>query len=243
MGFQTRSTASPVPVTRSAGQPPCRAVERAHERLLSRGEEALSDTELLEVLLGPGAGDERARGIAERLLRHCGSLRRIGRMSAGELLRQAGIGPSRAARLLGIFALVGRIESESASPGTTVRSSRDLVAYFHRKLRDRRREEFIAVLLDGKNRVLREERISIGSLTASIVHPREVFLVAVKESAGSIVLVHNHPSGDPTPSPEDLEVTRRLVRAGEILGIRVLDHLIIGERGYTSLLDRGWLTG
>jgi DNA repair protein RadC len=217
------------------------AREGAASRLLRDGEASLSDEDLLSVMLG-GGGERRAGEVARGLLEIEGSLRRLGRLSARELLERPGVGSARAARILGLFALVRRIGEETLHPGTSVRSSRELFRYFNRKLRDRKREEFIAVLLDGKNRILREETISLGSLTASIVHPREVFLPAVRESAGSVILVHNHPSGDPAPSPEDVEVTRRLVRAGEVLGIRVLDHVIIGERGYTSLLDRGVLT-
>lgn len=210
---------------------------RPRERFLSNGQDALSDAELLALVLGERAGRQRsARELAERLIDEAGSLRGLGRLSVTELARIRGIGPAAAVRILASLALAHRFAAEVLEPGTAFRSSRDLFAYFHSKLRDRKREEFLAVLLDGKNRFLREVGISVGSLTASIVHPREVFLPAIRESAGAVVLVHNHPSGDPTPSPEDLEVTRRLVDAGEILGIRVLDHLIIGETSYTSLV-------
>jgi len=209
------------------------------EKLARRGHEALTDEELLALVLGPRGRGTSPLELATGLLRRFGSLRRVGRLSARELAGGCGLGPAAAVRIAGVFALVRRIGAEAIEPGLAVRSSADLFPPFHRRLRDLKREEFIAVLLDGKNRILREETISVGSLTASIVHPREVFLPAVRESAGAVILVHNHPSGDPSPSPEDLEVTRRLVRAGEILGIRVLDHLIVGEGGYTSLLDRG----
>lgn len=210
---------------------------RPRERFLRNGQDALSDAELLALVLGERAGRRRsARELAERLIEDAGSLRGLGRLSVSELSRTRGIGPAAAIRVLASLALAHRYAAEDLEPGMSFRSSRDLFSYFHSKLRDRKREEFLAVLLDGKNRFLREVGISVGSLTASIVHPREVFLPAIRESAGAVVLVHNHPSGDPTPSPEDLEVTRRLVDAGEILGIRVLDHLIIGERSYTSLV-------
>ena len=214
----------------SAGEDPA-------ERFLTLGEECLTDAELLSLVLGSVQGVRHSPlRIAERMLRHCGSLRRLGRLSLRELCRYPGVGRSASLRILAGFALSRRYSAEVMEPGVAFRSSRDLFRHFHPRLRDRRREEFIAVLPDGKNRYVREVRISLGSLSASIVHPREVFLPAIRESAGGVLLVHNHPSGDPTPSPEDIEVTRRLVRAGEILGIRVLDHVIVGERGYTSLL-------
>jgi len=113
--------------------------------------------------------------------------------------------------------------------------------HFHERLRDHKRELFLALLLDSKNRLLREVRISEGSLTASIVHPREVFAPVVREAAAAVLFVHNHPSGDPQPSREDLEITRRLKEAGDLMGVRVLDHVIIGSEGYVSLADRGLL--
>lgn len=224
---------------RPATRPALAAVygaDRPRERFLSGGEEVLSDQELLAVLIGNGVRGQSATALAGRLLRECGSLRRIGRLSVAELLRYRGIGTVAAVRILASFALTRRFASEVLEPGAPFRSSADLFRYFHSKLRDRKYEEFIAVLLDGKNRYLREVRISQGSLTASIVHPREVFLPAIRESAGAVILVHNHPSGDPSPSREDLDVTERLVQAGELLGIRVLDHIIVGECAYTSLL-------
>jgi DNA repair protein RadC len=214
--------------------------ERPRERFVACGEECLSDVELLALILGCGAGGESSVDVARRLLAAAGgSLRRIGRLSLAELSALRGIGPSGATRLLASFALTRRFASEVVEAGASLRSADDVVDYFHAKLRDRKREELIALLLDGKNRVLREVTISCGSLTASIVHPREVFLPAIRESAGAILLVHNHPSGDPTPSREDLEVTRRLLRAGDLLGIPLLDHLVIGERGYTALVRDG----
>jgi DNA repair protein RadC len=217
------------------------APERPRERLLEADDEVLTDAEVVGVVLGCGFRGRSAVDIARALLAHSGSLRGIARLSASELRRIAGIGPARAAQLLGAFALARRFAAESLTPGEALRSSADIYRHFSPRLRDRKREEFLVVLLDGKNRVIREARISIGSLNASIVHPREVFHMAVRESAGALVLVHNHPSGDPTPSAEDIEVTERLARAGEILGIRVLDHVVLGEGSYTSFVEKGML--
>src|SRR5439155_19420771 len=128
------------------------------------------------------------------------------------------------------------------STGTRIGSSRDLFDYYYPRLRDLRHEVFKIILLDAKHAILRDATVSEGSLTLSIVHPREVFTLAVKESAAAVIFLHNHPSGDPTPSQEDHVLTARLVSAGEVLGIRVLDHLVVGDGRYVSFADQGWLT-
>jgi DNA repair protein RadC len=130
---------------------------------------------------------------------------------------------------------------ERMRPGVLFANPRQIFEHFHGVLRDRKREMFLVVLLDARHRILREEIVSEGSLTSSIVHPREVFLPAVRESAGAVVFVHNHPSGDPRPSEEDVAVTRRLVDASELLGIRVLDHVIVGDGSYASFKEEGLL--
>jgi DNA repair protein RadC len=129
------------------------------------------------------------------------------------------------------------------STGTRISSSADLFKHFHPALRDVKHELFKVVLLDAKNIVIKETTVSEGSLTLSIVHPREVFAFAVRESAAAVIFLHNHPSGDPTPSPEDRRLTDRLATAGKLLGIRVLDHVIIGDSRYVSFADEGWMTG
>ena len=134
-----------------------------------------------------------------------------------------------------------RTMAEPLSTGMRVTCSGDLFKHFHPALRDLKHELFKVVLLDAKNAVLKEATVSEGSLTLSIVHPREVFTLAVRESAASVIFLHNHPSGDPTPSLEDRQLTDRLVAAGRLLGIRVLDHLIVGDRRYVSFADEGWL--
>jgi DNA repair protein RadC len=127
-------------------------------------------------------------------------------------------------------------------PGERFTSSAEVFRHFHERLRDHRKEVFLALLLDGKNRVIREVKVSEGSLTASIVHPREVFAPVVRDSAAAVLFVHNHPSGDPTPSREDIEITTRLREAGELMGVRVLDHIIIGSGSYVSFADRGLIS-
>jgi DNA repair protein RadC len=142
---------------------------------------------------------------------------------------------------LAVFQIARRFATKALRPGDRFTSSAEVFRHYHERLRDRRKEVFLALLLDSKNRVLREVQVSEGSLTASIVHPREVFAPVVRESAAAVLFIHNHPSGDPTPSREDLEITSRLREAGELMGVRVLDHIIIGSGDYVSLADRGLL--
>lgn len=194
------------------------------------------DEDLLDLLVC-------GKGGSRPLLNRFRGLRGVGRAGYGELLKVSGVGPARARALLAFFVLARRFAREPLRRGCTYRNGREIFHHFRTALRDLRKERFLAVLLDGRHRILGSRMISEGSLTASLVHPREVFSPAIRESAGAIVLVHNHPSGDPTPSPQDIEVTRRLRRVGELVGIRVLDHVIIGEESFTSFLDCGWLLG
>ncbi len=201
------------------------------------GPGALTDRELLSILIN---STDVLR--AEGLLRKYGSLRALARASVHELQSGVGrLGPVTSLRVVAAFALGRRVRTERLPRGRTLKSSGQIFEYFHERLRDLKKERFITVLLDGKNRVMREDRVSEGILTASLVHPREVFSPAIREAAAGIVLIHNHPSGDPEPSPEDLEVTQRLCAVGELVGIRVLDHLVIGDGRYVSFLERGLL--
>lgn len=213
--------------------------DRPRERLLRLGGEALTDAELLAVLLQTGGSAGSALETAERALARHADLSGLCRASAEELVRSPGLGPARAAALRAAFELGRRIATRRLPEGTAVRDPADVFRHFHARLRDAARERFVCLLLDGRHRLLREELVSQGTLTASLVHPREVFRPALRAGAAALVLVHNHPSGDPTPSPEDREVTRRLARAGELLGVAVLDHVIVAERGFCSLREAG----
>jgi DNA repair protein RadC len=217
--------------------------ERPREKLLARGSETLSDAELLALVLRTGDATSRMSALdhARLLLHRFGSLRRLGVASVAELCAVKGIGPAKAAELLAVFELARRFGRTALRPGARYSCPDEVFNHFHEQLRDHKRERFIVLLLDSKNRLLREIAISEGSLTASIVHPREVFAPVVREAAAAVLFVHNHPSGDPAPSREDLEITRRLKEAGELMGVRVLDHIIIGSEGYVSLADRGLL--
>lgn len=209
---------------------PRRPTPDPRERLLARGADALTTRDLLHLVVArPTDG----------LLARYGTLRRLARASPAELVREPGVGRATAVRLSAALALARRLHGERLPLGRRLHQSREIFEAFHARMRDLRKERFLAVMLDAKNRVLREEQVSEGTLTASLVHPREVFGPAIREAAAGLVLVHNHPSGDPEPSPEDVEVTRRLCAVGELVGIRVLDHVVIGDARYVSFLERG----
>jgi len=210
------------------------------ERLARYGPDALSDLELLALVLGHGSRG-RSAGDCARALLGGETLRHLSTRSPQELSGVEGIGVVQAARLVAVFGLARRLMGERLRPGIAFASPRQIFDHYHGGLRDKKREMFLVVLLDARHRVMREEVVSEGSLTSSIVHPREVFMPAVRESAGAVVLVHNHPSGDPSPSDEDVAVTRRLVHASELLGIRVLDHVIVGDGRYASFKEAGLL--
>ncbi len=223
----------------------------ARQHLVSRGPDALSNRDLLSLLITAssaklGSGSGRAEGRATELMRRYGSLRGLAAATVRELEsgrgEGRGLGRVSALRVVAALALGRRMEVRPLTAGALLRSSSEIFEHFHARLRGLKKERFLIVLLDGKNRVIREDLVSEGILTASLVHPREVFASAIRESAGGIVLVHNHPSGDPEPSAEDLEVTQRLCAVGELVGIRVLDHVVIGDGRYVSFLERGLIT-
>jgi DNA repair protein RadC len=213
--------------------------DRPRERLLSAGAAALETPDLLAVLLGTGAPGQPAESLARDVLEQAGGLRPLAVHTPFELASIRGLGDARAARLLAAFELGRRLVAEPLARGALLRGGADVFRHYHAALRDLRVEQLRAGLLDGKHRVIREELISQGTLTSSPVHPREVFAPAVRHSAAAVVLVHNHPSGDPQPSADDLDITRRLADAGRLLGVRVVDHVIVGDGSFVSLADRG----
>jgi DNA repair protein RadC len=214
-------------------------VERPRERLHAHGVSALSEAELLALLLRTGRRGSDALGVASTLLARCGGLAALCRLSQAELGNQPGLGPAKAASLLAASEMGRRMASRRLRRGDPIRSPADVYDHFFQRMRGEQREHFMVLLLDGRQCVMSDSQVSQGTLTASLVHPREVFRTAVGAAAASLVLVHNHPSGDPTPSAEDLAVTQRLVEAGTVLGIRVLDHVVVGEHGYYSFEEHG----
>ncbi|OGQ83275.1 MAG: hypothetical protein A3F90_10820 [Deltaproteobacteria bacterium RIFCSPLOWO2_12_FULL_60_19] len=217
--------------------------DRPREKLFARGAEALSEAELLALLLrtGNASTGESAVDHARLLLNHFQSLKGIDDASIPELSAIKGIGPAKSAGLKACMEIARRLRQKKWEVGDALRSSEDVFRHFGERLVKEKREIFYVVLLNNKNRKIREVKISEGSLTASLVHPREVYNPVIRESAAAVIFVHNHPSGDPTPSPEDLEITRRLKEVGEVMGIRVLDHVVVGHDRYFSFSDRGVL--
>lgn len=231
------STTSPIPREPLLLQP------RPRERLLAEGAGALRAAELVSIVLGTGLPGRPAEVLARDLLDRSGGLRGMATATVAELASCPGLGTARAARLLAAVELGCRARAEPLQRGAPMRSSADVFRHFHERMRDLRVEQFHVVMLDGKHRVIRAEMVSQGTLTTSPVHPREVYAPAIRNSAAAVVLVHNHPSGDPAPSADDLAITRRLTEVGELVGIRVLDHVVVGDGRYASLADRGLLGG
>ncbi|MEN8185487.1 MAG: DNA repair protein RadC, partial [Myxococcota bacterium] len=194
------------------------------ERLEELGAGALSDSEILALLLRTGARESDGVTAAEGLLEQLGGLQGLVRAGGGQL-RGPGIGRARSASLEAALELSRRLATRRLRRGDPLSGPDEVFRHFHARLRDLAHECFAVLLLDGRHRLVKEALISQGTLTASLVHPREVFRPALREAAAALVLVHNHPSGDPTPSREDRDVTARLARAGELLGIPVLDHV------------------
>ncbi len=214
--------------------------ERPRERLRALGPGALGTAELLAILVSSGAGGRSALEVAEAAYDWFGrSLRRLAAAPTSQLTAVPGIGDARAVTIQAALELGRRSVQEVRTEDERITSPRDVYRRFELRLRDLRQEEFHVLMLNTQNAVISDVMITRGILDASVVHPREVFAPALAESAAAVILVHNHPSGDPTPSPADREVTRQLVEAGRVLGIPVRDHIVVGNGRYCSFLDRG----
>ena len=212
--------------------------ERPRERLIRNGPESLSNAELLGVILRTGSREENAVSLANQILSKY-NIKQLSLTNVSRLTQVHGVGKAKAAQIAAVFELALRLETFVEEPKRKICSPKDVYALMYPKMREQKKEKFITLCLDTKNQVLKEEVVSIGSLNASIVHPREVFKSALMESSASVIIVHNHPSGDPSPSREDIMVTEKLVEGGKLLGIDVLDHIIIGDGRYVSLKDEG----
>jgi DNA repair protein RadC len=210
--------------------------ERPRERLLKLGSEALSAQEILALILGRGIKGESVMVTSQKLLSRFGNLKGIANASVEELTQTRGIGSAKAAQIKAALELSKRLEADVDEKSKPIlKSPEDVVAKVRGRLKGKKKEHFLVLCLDTRNRLINCRPVSIGSLDTSIVHPREVFKEAVSSSAASVIFVHNHPSGDPEPSKEDVELTKRLAKAGEIVGIDVLDHIIVCDKSYLSL--------
>lgn len=214
--------------------------ERPRERLKKFGSEALSTQELLALILGRGIIGESVMVTAQRLLTTFGNVKAIAEASLEELSKVRGIGLAKAAQIKAAFELAKRSEEEIKQK-ILIKTPKDVAKLVGPKLKDKKKEYFLIVALDSRNNLIKTSEISIGSLNANIVHPREVFKEAIQSAAASIILVHNHPSGDSEPSEDDLEMTKRLIESGKIIGINVLDHVIIAKNKVFSFKEENLL--
>ena len=240
--FPLRESLSATPAIRVSYHTRIREIpadERPRERLIQYGAEVLSTSELLAILLRTGTEKYSAVGLGDHLLASLEGLRGVARATIEELSRVHGIGPAKAAQLKAAIEFGRRLVAASPDERTKITSPRDVYNLLGPSLREEKREHFVAILMDTKNGVLRTKTVSVGDLSSSVVHPREVFAEAIRHSAASLIVAHNHPSGDPTPSPDDISVTRRLQEAGELLGIELLDHVVLGDNRFVSLKEKG----
>jgi len=233
-----------------SGQPASKALtirelprsDRPRERLVDFGASALSSAELMAVLLGSGAAGCTALQVGQAVLTEAGgALRWIARQPVAALTAVPGVGVAKAVAIHAALELGRRMAAEGREDGMPVRSPRDVVAYFAPRMEDLPVEEFHVAVLDSQHRLERDITVTRGILNSSLVHPREVFREAIAERAAAVILVHNHPSGDPSPSDDDRKVTEQLVAAGRLLDIPVHDHVIIGRGRYTSFAEAGLL--
>lgn len=219
--------------------------ERPMERMLKSGPQSLSNTELIAIIIRTGNGPESAIGLAERILSleqnrgEYESLRGLMNVSPEELMNIPGVGKTKACALSAVGEIARRIGKAQAPKKINVSCASEAASMFMDDLRFERKEHFKSLLLDVKGRIIFVDEVSIGDLSQTPVHPREVFKTAIKKSAASVILVHNHPSGDPSPSAEDISLTERLVSVGKLMGIKVLDHIIIGDGEYYSFAGSG----
>ncbi|MBP6940248.1 MAG: DNA repair protein RadC [Syntrophorhabdaceae bacterium] len=217
--------------------------ERPRERLIRFGADKLSSQELLALVAGRGVPGRSVMTIAQELLARFGSIQGISNATIEELSRIKGIGTAKAAQLKAVFELGKRqeLERETNYESYDIRDPQGVVRAVRKTIKDKAKEHFKLILLNTRNKIIGLSTVSIGTLNASLVHPREVFKDAIRHSASSVVVAHNHPSGNPEPSEEDVKITRRLVESGKILGIEVLDHIIIGKDAFVSLKTKGLL--
>jgi len=212
--------------------------ERPRERLIKNGASALSDSELLAIILRTGSKKENVINLSQRILGEY-NIKQLSQINLTQLMKIHGIKESKATQISACFEIARRLESFNSVEKPKISSPEDVYRRLFPRMRELKKEMFIELCLDTKNQILKEEVISVGSLNTNVVHPREVFKLALAESAAHIIVAHNHPSGDPTPSREDIEITKKLVETGNIMGITVLDHVIIGDGRHFSMKEAG----
>ncbi|MDD7511659.1 MAG: DNA repair protein RadC [Peptostreptococcaceae bacterium] len=210
--------------------------ERPLEKAIREGIGKLSNAELLAIIINSGTKECSAIDVAHNILAGFPlGISQLGEATYEDLTKIAGIGRTKAVRILGVLELGRRISTSMPNKRPLVESDKDVAEMLMDKLRHEKKEHFFTIVLDSKGHVLQLDQVSVGELSSTVVHPREVFSIAIRKSGASVIFAHNHPSGDPSPSKQDIETTRRLVHCGRILGIKVLDHIIIGNGRYISL--------
>ena len=215
--------------------------DRPRERLIRQGADSISNQELLAILLRTGTREESVLTLANRILMDFEKLHALKHATLDELTKVKGVGEAKAIQILAAIELGNRLAKMDHDSRYTIRSPEDAAKLLIPEMSSLQQEHFVTLFLNTKNQVLHKQTIFIGSLNASIVHPREIFREAVKRSAACIICAHNHPSGSTAPSPEDIDVTARLKEAGEIIGIELVDHIIIGDHSFLSLKERGYI--
>ncbi|MBW2970869.1 DNA repair protein RadC [Candidatus Woesearchaeota archaeon] len=210
--------------------------ERPRERLIKQGPAALSNSELLAILLGTGSSTENVVDLAKRILaKH--NLQEISQASITQIKEFRGINDAKACQLMACFELSKRLYTFNHRESNYIESAKDIAQLLFPDMRFLKKEQFVGVYLDSRNCLIKKEIISVGGLNTSIVHPRELFKTAIQESANSVIVAHNHPSGNPKPSGDDIEITKKIISAGRVIGIPIIDHVVIGEQGYFSMSE------
>lgn len=212
--------------------------EMPRERLLKYGPEALSLAELLAIIIRCGTRDENVLDLSRRILSEF-NIKQLQGITPGQIKKFKGIKNAKAAQIIAIFEIAKRISEDKEPFKLKFGNSKDVSDYLMPKMKDLKKEHLIGLYLDTRNQLIKEETISIGTLNSSLIHPREIFRSAVTEACASIILVHNHPSGDPAPSKDDISVTKKIVKASEVMGIELTDHIIIGNDKYVSFKEDG----
>lgn len=215
--------------------------ERPREKLEKNGPASLSEAELLAILINSGSGKQSALDLAKLFLTEYRTLRKMSGLTVADFKQQKfkGIGKVKAIVLAAAFELARRVQSSKDDLPGPIRTPEDIASIYIPKLRDRKQEEFIVVILNSANKIVQERTVTKGLLNSSLTHPREVFREAILENAASVILIHNHPSGNAEPSREDIQITKQLVEAGKIIGITVQDHIIVADDKITSMMERG----
>lgn len=217
---------------------------RPYEKCFRNGAASLSDAELLAVLLRTGSKDENSLSLAYRILSDCtedGDLASLCRLSINKLCKLKGIGKVKAIQILCAVELGQRLMTSQRRNKLSLLKPEEIASYFMPRLKDKKQETVWVLLLDGKCRVIHEDKIYEGTVKSSLISPREIFILALEKEAVYLFLVHNHPSGDPTPSNDDFLVTKRIIESGKLLGVELLDHIIIGDQNYVSFIEKGYM--